>query len=109
MTYRPTLESWATLLRPALPPNAELDLKPNLGQLRASWSPGSAVTIFIAPNAVNDYREAEEGVRALADQNLLEFVKENLRRFNPERDAEFRIVVASIDFVPLPRVSAGAS
>jgi hypothetical protein len=109
MTHRPTLESWATLLRPALPPNAEMDLRPNLGQLRASWPPGSAVIIFIAPNAVKDYREAEGGIRTLADQNLLEFVKENLRRFNPQRDAEFRIVVASIDFVPLPRVSAGAN
>src|SRR5476649_108138 len=81
MTHRPTLESWATLLRPALPLNAELALKPNLGQLCASWPPGSAVTIFIAPNAVKDYRKAEDGVRALADQNMLEFVKENLRRF----------------------------
>jgi hypothetical protein len=109
MTHRPTLESWAALLRPALPPDAELDLEPNLGQLRASWPPGCAVIIFIAPNAVSDYREAEEDVRALADQNLLEFVRENLRRFNPQRDAEFRIVVASIDFVPLSRESAGAN
>jgi len=109
MTHRPTLESWAALLRPALPPHAELDLEPNLGQLRASLRPGSAITIFIAPNAVSNYREADDGVRALADQNLLEFVKENLLCFNPGQDAEFRIVVASIDFVPLASVRAGAT
>ena len=100
MTHRPTLERWALLLRPLFPHHAELDLRPPLGQLRAKWPPRGAVAIFIAPNAVEDYREAHTGVRALADRNLVEFVKENLRRFDPERGPEFRIVVASIDFVP---------
>ena len=101
MTHRPTLERWAALLRPLFPHHAEIDLKPRLGQLHAKWPPRHSVAIFIAPNALQDYREAEETVRARADQNLAEFVKENLRLFKPERDDEFRIVVASIDFVPL--------
>jgi len=78
-----------------------------LGQLRVKWPPSSAVSIFIAPNAVEDYLEAEERTRTVADRNLIEFVKYNLRRFDPERDVEFRIVVASIDFVPVPRADAG--
>lgn len=101
MTHRPTLERWAALLRPLFPRHAEIDLKPLLGQLRAKWPPRRSVAIFIAPNALQDYREAEEKVRARADQNLAEFVKDNLRLFKSERDDEFRIVVASIDFVPL--------
>jgi hypothetical protein len=35
-------------------------------------------------------------------------VKENLRRYDAEDDAEFRIVVASIDFVPLQGERTGA-
>ena len=36
-----------------------------------------------------------------ADANLFDFVKENLIRFSPPQQSPFRIVVASIDFVPL--------
>lgn len=108
MTHRPTLERWAALLRPLFPRHAELDLKPSLGQLRAKWAPRSEVAIFIAPNAVGDYRAAEERIRALADRNLLEFVKANLRGFDQDGAPEFRIVVASIDFVPVPWEPAGA-
>ena len=94
------------MVRPLFPSHAEIDLKPRLGQLHAKWPPRHSVAIFIAPNALQDYRQAEEAVRARADENLAEFVKENLRLFNPVRDDEFRIVVASIDFVPL-RSGAG--
>jgi hypothetical protein len=109
MTHRSTLERWTTLLRPLFPHHAEFDLQPRLGHLRAKWPPRRAVAIFIAPNALQDYREAEERIRTRADENLLEFVKENLRQFAPEHDAEFRIVVASIDFVPLSNMRGNAA
>jgi hypothetical protein len=103
MTHRSTLERWAALLRPFFPPHAEIDLKPRLGQFHAKWPPRHSVAIFIAPNALRDYRDATEAMRERADENLAEFVKENLRHFDPAHDDEFRIVVASIDFVPLRR------
>lgn len=103
MTHRPTLERWGTLLRSLFPQHAELDVKPRLGQLRAKWPRHRAVEIFIAPNAVEDYRVAGDQAKALADDNLIAFVKVNLSTLHPERAEAFRIVVASIDFVPVPR------
>ena len=101
MTDRPILERWAGVLRPLFPAHAEFDVKPRLGQFEARWPPNSAVEIFIAQNAVENYREAAPTVRERADANLFDFVKENLIRFSPPQQSPFRIVVASIDFVPL--------
>lgn len=101
MSPRPILERWAAMLRPLFPAHAEFDLKPRHVQFEARWPPHRAVAIFISPNAVEHYRNAEAAVRIRADQNLLAFVKENLRRFSPVQDDEFKIVVASVDFVPL--------
>jgi hypothetical protein len=101
MTHLPTLERWAALLRPLFPPHAELELKPGSSQVRALWPPAHAVEIFIAPNAVSNYRSAQSDVQARADTNLRDFVQENLARLRPGHEGAFRIVVASIDFVPL--------
>ena len=101
MTDRPILERWAGVLRPLFPAHAEFDLKPRLGQFEVCWPPNRAGEIFIAQNAVENYRDAVPAVRGRADANLFAFVKENLSRFSPPQQAPFRIVVASIDFVPL--------
>lgn len=101
MAHGPTLERWGALLRPLFPHHAELQVKPAAGELRFTWPPGGAVAIFIAANAVADYRTAQDDVRSAADQNLIEFVRTNLERSTGASGGEFRIVVASIDFVPL--------
>lgn len=101
MTQRTLLERWASMLRPLFPAHAEIELRPTTGRLEARWPPHSAVAIFIAPRALDDYREASFSIRSRADRNLLAFVKDNLRSFSPKQRNEFRIVVASIDFVPL--------
>jgi hypothetical protein len=59
------------------------------------------VAIFIAPNAVSDYRTATPETQSAADRNLVEFVKANLSLLDEAQRGEFKIVVASIDFVPL--------
>jgi hypothetical protein len=100
MIHRPTLEHWSTFLRPLFPPHAEVETKPGSGELRFCWPPRFAVALFIAANAVSDYLAAEEDVRLRADRNLLDFVKANLARRGPDQQGEFRIVIASIDFVP---------
>lgn len=109
MTHRSILERWSFLLRPLFPAQAAFELEPHLVELRATWPPRRAVAIFIAPIALHDYQQAGTAARTSADENLLEFVKENLRRFTPEHDAEFRIVIASIDFIPLPGLSSAAA
>ena len=101
MAHRPTLERWTALLRPLFPAHAETQLRPRLGELRFRWPPRRAVAIFIAPNAISDYRNAPHATQSTADRNLVEFVKANLSLLNEDHRGEFKIVVASIDFVPL--------
>ena len=101
MTHRPILEHWIVLLKPLFPPHAEFDLKPRLGQLRVKWARANAVTIFLSARSLHDYRSASIAARMQSDGNLLEFIRENLRQFTPDTRKAFRIVVASVDFVPL--------
>ena len=54
------------------------------GQLRFRWPRSHVVAIFIAPHAVADYLEAQDVIRARADYNLREFIRENLIRLNPK-------------------------
>jgi hypothetical protein len=98
---QPALERWASMLQPLFPPQAELTVLGSACQLRFRWPPDHAVAIFIAPRAVDDFLEAQDDRRARADENLREFVKDNLNRRVAGEQGEFRIVVASIDFVPL--------
>jgi hypothetical protein len=96
-----TYAHWADVVRPLFPPHAEVDVHTNAGQLIYRWPPSHVVSIFIAPNAVESYVGAQDDIRILADRNLFEFVRDNLARLEPGQAHEFRIVVASIDFVPL--------
>jgi len=108
--HQPTLEKWADLLGPLFPPGAEIDLDPQLNQISICWIPsaiGSAVprtvAIDIAPNAIKDYRNAQDGQRARADRKLFSFVHSNLKRLSdaeqPPARGEFRIVVGSVDIL----------
>jgi hypothetical protein len=101
VTEQQTLMWWGALLRPLFPPHAELEPHTASGLLRFRWPPDRAVAIFIAPIAVKDYLAADNAVRLRSDQNLCAFVTENLALQAPGQQGEFRIVVASIDFVPL--------
>ena len=112
--HQPTLHKWADLLGPLFPTDAAVDLRPQLNQISISWAardcpsersaPGRTVAIFIAPNAMKDYRNAQDGQQARADRKLFAFVHSNLKRYQPEEEAqpgasEFRIVVASVDIL----------
>ena len=55
---------WAELLRPLFPPHAEFDVQDKSGQLTFRWPPVHVVSIFIAPNALEDYRSAQDETRA---------------------------------------------
>lgn len=102
MSHQLALERWAQLLRPVFPVQAALEVRYDLCQLSFSWPLSHVVAIFIAPKAVEDFLSAQDDARARADYNLREFVKDNFRQLKTRHQGEFRIVVASIDFVPLP-------
>lgn len=108
--HEPTLEKWADLLGPLFPQGAQFALEPQLNQISICWMPvavGSAkarsVAIFIAPNAIKDYRNAQDGQRARADRKLFAHVHSNLKLLRgdePEScEDEVRIVVASVDIL----------
>jgi hypothetical protein len=108
--HQPTLEKWADLLGPLFPQGAEFALKPQLNQISVCWMPvpvggGQArtVAIFIAPNAMKDYRNAQDGQRARADRKLFAHVHSNLKRIRRDdsgaAEDELRIVVASVDIL----------
>src|SRR4051794_16144654 len=101
MNPQRTLERWATVLQPLFPAQAEHEVQGGLCQLRFTWPPHHSVAIFIAPKAVDDFLGAQDDIRARADESLREFVKDNLSRYAEDHPGEFRIVIASIDFVPL--------
>ena len=60
-------------------------------------------TVFIAPNAMKDYRNAQDGQRARADRKLFAHVHSNLKRLRGDEPEscgdEVRIVVASVDIL----------
>ena len=108
--HQPTLEKWADLLGPLFPPGAEFDLNPQLNRISVCWIPPAVesgasrnVAIYIAPNALKDYRNAQDGQRARADRKLFSHVHSNLKRPSidepPPACGEFRIVVASMDIL----------
>lgn len=112
--HQPTLVKWADLLGPLFPSCAEFAFTPQLNQISVRWQPVShlgqsgsgkrSVAIFIAPNAMKDYRNAQDGQRARADRKLFAHVHSNLKRqpsiLPTQRDEpEFRIVVASVDIL----------
>lgn len=112
--HQPTLVKWADLLGPLFPSGAEVALRPQLNQISVSWVPsdgagqpdarGRTVAISIAPNAMKDYRNAQDGQQARADRKLFTFVHSSLKRYRPEDETgegapELRIVVASDDFL----------
>jgi hypothetical protein len=104
---------WSDLLGPLFPAGAEVALKPQLNSISVCWQPdvvfgqpkrpAQTVTIFIAPDALKEYRNAQDGQRARADRKLFSHVHSNLkrlRRSEPGRaDPEHRIVVASGDIL----------
>ena len=112
--HQPTLAKWADLLGPLFPACAEFALKPQLNLISVRWQPsvvtGSPnpqrqnVAIFIAPNAMKDYRNAQDGQRARADRKLFAHVQSSLKRYQPRQftlsdEPEVRIVVASVDIL----------
>ena len=107
--HQPTLEKWADLRGPLFPQGAEFALKPQLNQISV-WMPvtvesvkARSVAILIAPNAIKDYRNAQDGQRARADRKLFAHVHSNLERFRGgdggAGEGEVRIVVASVDIL----------
>ena len=112
--HQPTLHKWADLLGPLFPTDASVDLRPQLNQISISWVPrdrlvegavpGRKVAIYIAPNAMKDYRNAQDGQQARADRKLFAFVHSSLKNYQPDEmrlpeAPEFRIVVASVDIL----------
>jgi hypothetical protein len=108
--HQATLEKWADLLGPLFPRGAEFALSPQLNQISVCWRPVSieragarSVAISIAPNAMKDYRNAQDGQRARADRKLFAHVHSNLKRLRGDDcgagEGEFRIVVASVDIL----------
>ena len=111
--HQPTLVKWADLLGPLFPAWAEFALTPQLNEISVRWQPTTVsglrnapkrtVAIAIAPNAIKDYRNAQDGQRARADRKLVAHVHSSLKGFQPEAsarsDAELRIVVASLDIL----------
>lgn len=112
--HQPTLVKWADLLGPLFPACAEFAFTPQLNQISVCWQPPAStgqakaarqsVAIYIAPNAMKDYRNAQDGQKARADRKLFAHVHSSLKRYRPpdtpQRDAEeFRIVVASVDIL----------
>lgn len=108
--HQPTLEKWADLLGPLFPQSAKIALKPQLNQISVCWMPvtvesakARTVAIFIASNAIKDYRNAQDGQRARADRKLFAHVDSNLKRLRRNdsgaSEEEIRIVVASVDIL----------
>jgi len=108
--HQPTLEKWADLLGPLFPQGAEFALKPQVNQISVCWLPESTadakariVAISIAPNAIKDYRNAQDGQRARADRKLFAHIHSSLKRLaGGEAETggcEFRIAVASTDIL----------
>ena len=111
--HQPTLVKWADLLGPLFPSDAAVDLRPQLNQISITWVPrdgsgqsaarGQTVAIYIAPNALKDYRNAQDGQQARADRKLFSLVHSSLKGLRPEEAArdpgELRIVVASVDIL----------
>ena len=109
--HQPPLEKWADLLGPLFPPGAEFALEPQLNQILVCWMPIAVasgrprtVAIFIAPSALKDYRNSQDGRRARADRKLFAHVHSNLKSFSVGEptpgNGGFRIVVASVDILP---------
>ena len=112
--HQPTLVKWADLLGPLFPSDAAVDLRPQLNQISITWVPrngsgqtaprGLTVAIDIAPNALKDYRNAQDGQKARADRKLFSLVHSSLKELRPEDvstpDAgQLRIAVASVDIL----------
>jgi hypothetical protein len=112
--HQPTLVKWADLLGPLFPTDAAVDLRPQLNQISISWvardgdgpsaARGQTVAIFIAPNALKDYRNAQDGQQARADRKLFSLVHSSLKGMHAEDDparmpGELKIVVASVDIL----------
>lgn len=110
MMHQPTLEKWADLLGPLFPQGAEFALRPQVNQISVCWVPAEvvgakaqSVAISIAPNALRDYRNSQDGQRARADRKLFAHVHSNLKRLGgaaatPD-GGEFSIVVGSVDIL----------
>ena len=110
--HQPTLVKWADLLGPIFPSDAAVDLRPQLSQISIRWTARAddaplterVVEIFIAPAAIKDYRNAQDGKQARADRKLFALVHANLKSARiPESpappDSGVRIVVASVDIL----------
>ena len=108
--HQPTLAKWADLLGPLFPKGAEIALMPQVNQISVCWLPGPvegakprSVAISIAPNALKEYRNAQDGQRARADRRFFAHVHSSLKRHAGSEPGgatgELRIVVAPGDIL----------
>jgi hypothetical protein len=105
--HQPTLVKWADLLGPLFPACAEFALMPQRNEISVRWQPAAqagqagaqlrTVAISIAPTAMKDYRNAQDGQRARADRKLFAHVHSSLK--SKPNEPEFMIVVASVDIL----------
>lgn len=123
MTDQSMFDTWAALLGPLFPPDAEFAFKPRRRSICVGWVQADELgrpnrsprTVLIAFTylAWKTYRGARSARRAKADVNLVALVQAGLAQSGGEQEAaydfldgELRIGVASIDIFPPP---AGAS
>ena len=123
MTDQLMFNTWAELLRPLLPPNAEFTFKSRRRLICIGWmeadelgrpnrSPRSVLITF-THLAWKTYRGSRSGRRAKADLNLLALVRAGLAQSGAAQEAaydfpngELRMEVASIDLFPPRSVAA---
>lgn len=117
MTDQSMFHTWAQLLRPLFPANAEFGFKPRRRLICVSWAQDDdvgrpnrswrSVALSFTNLAWKGYRGARSARRARADLNLISLVKSNLAQFGGEHEIEYdlrpdelRIGVASVDIFP---------
>ena len=119
MTDQFLFDTWAQVLRPLFPPNAEFAFKSRRRLICVGWteadelgrpnrSPRSVAIVF-THLAWKTYRGSRSARRAKADLNLLALVQAGLARSGAGEEAaydfpngELRMEVASIDLFPPP-------
>ena len=126
MTDQTMFETWAQMLRPLFPAQAQFTFKVRRRSVCAVWPQAEggrdpypstrSVVLAFSNLAWKGYRGARAARRARADQHLADLVRSSLAQVGGEAGVDFdtcadevRITVASVDIFPPPGNSTRAS